>query len=123
MVGARYLLLLLGCLGVLSWGTTVAQADTQTAAVGDSGGTPFSAACDPGEALVGFDYNNSQEELLSVSLRCKPVLPGGLGAVHRFKVMYGKERGHPMVKGDGYNSSKCPEDMAVIRLEVYVANN
>lgn len=106
--------------GLLLAGSAGVLADTRTSAPGDGTGTAFATACDPGEALVGFDYNNA-EMLLSVSAICKPVLPGGLGAAHRLKQMFGPSDQH-VLRG-GHNSTRCPDDMVVRGLQVFVGLN
>jgi hypothetical protein len=49
--------LLVGSLVVTAGFASAAMADTQTQAVGNSSGQPFSFRCKPGEGLVGWSYN------------------------------------------------------------------
>jgi hypothetical protein len=51
---------------------SAALADSKTKLIGNSSGTPFTAACPEGQALVGWGYN-ATDHLTSIAPMCQPV--------------------------------------------------
>jgi hypothetical protein len=60
------------CLAAAAGFATGATADTQTDKVGNPGGTPFTAQCPSGNALVGLAYNYGNE-MLAIGALCQPI--------------------------------------------------
>ena len=71
--------LLVGSLVATAGFASAAMADTQTQAVGNSSGQPFSFRCKPGEGLVGWSYN-ATDHMTLIAPVCQKVEAAAEGA-------------------------------------------
>lgn len=114
----KFATLLLAGLGLLAFAVTTgpAAADTQTGKIGDPSGKSFVAACERGEALVGYAYN-SAHVMMAIGPLCRPLADGAFtGPVQKLRNVYGAE------DGAGNDPVVCPEKTAIARLDVFVSD-